>query len=89
MLISVFNYICLIGCSPPEMLRCWHVGGLVKLFTFAPQTENFTSLFSLGFPFVSFYKIAEPVTQQIRNCPCKAKTATTGRQPVVIVLNVT
>ena len=34
MFISVFNYQCLMGCSSPEMPRCWHVGGLGKLFTF-------------------------------------------------------
>ena len=40
MFISVFNYICLMGCSPPEMPRCWPVGGLGKLFTFCLQDRN-------------------------------------------------
>ena len=35
-------------------------------------------------PFVCFYKIADSVTQQIRNCPYKTQTATTGRQPVLL-----
>ena len=40
MFISSLNYICLIGCSPEEMPRCWHVGGNCLLF--ALQTENLT-----------------------------------------------
>ena len=36
--ISAFDYICLMGCSPPEMPRCLHVGGLGKLVIFC-RTE--------------------------------------------------
>ena len=56
--ISAFNYICLMGCSPQEMSRCWHVGSLGKLSPFALQTENFTSIFygdSFRFLLQNFY----------------------------------
>ena len=36
----------------------------------------------MGVSFVTVYKMAEPVAQQMRNCVCKTQTATTGRQPV-------
>ena len=32
--------------------------------------------------------MAESVAQQMRNCVCKTQTATTGRQPVQLVLHV-
>ena len=46
MFISVFNYICQMGCSPREMPRCWLGVAWGNCLLFALQTENFTSLFS-------------------------------------------
>ena len=72
------------GCSPPEMPGCWYLGGLGKLFTFCLVDRKFLTIFFVGIPFVSFYKTAESVTQQIRICPCKTQMVTTGtRQPLV------
>ena len=48
------------------------MGGLGKLFT--KLTGNFTSLF-VEIPFVSFYKMVESVTQQIRDARKKQKCA--------------
>ena len=38
----------------------------------------------MAIPFVSFYKVADFVTQQIRYCPFKTQTATTGTQPPLV-----
>ena len=72
MFISTFNYICLMGCSPQEMPRCWHVGGFGKLSTFCLTDREFKQFF-MEMPFVSFYTVADSVTQQIRTCPEKRK----------------
>ena len=55
--ISVFNYKCLMGCSPPEMPRCWHVGGFGKLFTFCLPDREFYQSFLWGFLLFSFTKL--------------------------------
>ena len=34
--------------------------------------------------FVSFYEVADSVTQQIHNCPYKTQTATTGTRPPLV-----
>ena len=61
------------------MPRCWHVRDLGKLFTCCLPDKEFYQSFYVGIPFVSFNKIAESETQQIRNCPFKTYTATTKR----------
>ena len=35
-------------------------------------------------PFVSFSNVADSVKKQIRNCPYKAQTATTGTRPPLV-----
>ena len=84
MFISAFNYICLMGCSPQEMPQCWHVGGLGKLSTFCLTDREFNQSFFMEIPFVPFYKVADSVTQQIRNFPYKTQTATTGTRPPLV-----
>ena len=67
MFISAFNYIRLMGCGPQEIPRCWHVGGLGNCLLFALQTENLSKSFFMEIPFVFLYKVADYVTQQMRN----------------------
>ena len=55
---SVFNYKCLMGCSPPEMPRCWHIGGSGKLFTFCLSDREFYQSFLWGFLLFSFTKLS-------------------------------
>ena len=38
----------------------------------------------MGVSFVTVYKMAEPVAQQMRNCVCKTQTATTGTRPPLV-----
>ena len=62
----------------------WMAWGNCLLFVlFALQTENLTSLF-MEIPLVSFYTVADSVTQQIRNCPYKTLKATTGTRPPLV-----
>ena len=72
MIISAFNDICLMGCSPQEMPRCWHVGGLGTLSNFCLTDREFNQFF-MDIPFVSFSEVADSMTQQIRNCPYTTK----------------
>ena len=60
------------------MLVCGWLGEIVY---FLSPRQKILPVFFVGILFVSFYKTAESVTQQIRNCPCKTKTATTGMRP--------
>ena len=41
MIISVFNYVCLKDCHPPEIQGCWHESRLVKLLAFCLSCRNF------------------------------------------------
>ena len=84
MFISVFNYLCLKDCDSPESQWCWNESRLAKLLVFCLQGRIFDQSFFVGVSFVSFYKQAKSVSQQMRNCVCKTQTATTGRQPVTI-----
>ena len=70
--ISVFNYICLTGCGPQEMPRCWHVGGLGKLSTFCLTDREFNQFF-YGDSFCFLLQNANGRHWY---------AATTGRQPV-------
>ena len=38
----------------------------------------------MGVSFVTVYKMAESVAQQMRNCVCKTQTATTGTRPPLV-----
>ena len=38
----------------------------------------------MGVSFVTVYKMAESVVQQMRNCVCKTQTATTGTRPPLV-----
>ena len=42
------------------------------------------SVFFVGVSFVTVYKMAESVAQQMRNCVCKTQTATTGTRPPLV-----
>ena len=84
MFLSVFNYVCLNGCHPPKMQGCWHEGRLVKLLYFRLPGRKFDQSFLMGVSFVSVYKIAESVVQQMRNCVCKMQTANTGTRPPLV-----
>ena len=60
MFISVFDYVCLNGCHPPEMQRCWHKGRLIKLLTLClPGRKSDQSFFRafLLFPFTNWPNI--------------------------------
>ena len=61
------------------MLACGLLGEIVY---FLPLRQRILPIVFVGISFVFLQKNAETVTQQIHNCPCKTKTATTGRQPV-------
>ena len=63
------------------MLACGCLGEIVY---FLPPRQKILPVFFVVIPFVSFYKIAESVTQQIRHCPCPTKTATTGTRPPLV-----
>ena len=52
--ISVFNYVCLNGCHPPEMQGCWHWGRLVKLLTFCLPGRKFVLSFLRVFQLFPF-----------------------------------
>ena len=43
--ISVFNYVCLKGCHPREMRKCWHADRLVKCLTFCLTGRKFDQFF--------------------------------------------
>ena len=63
------------------MLACGWLGEIVN---FLPPRQRILPVFFVRIPFVSFYKIANSVTHQIRNCPRKTQTATTGtRSPLL------
>ena len=64
------------------MLTCvW----LREIVNFLPPRQRILPVLFMRFLFVSFYKIAESVTQQIRNWPCKkTQTATTGTRPPLV-----
>ena len=61
------------------MLACGWLGEIVYLL---PPRQEVLPVFFMGDSFCFLLQNAEAVTQQKRNCPCKTKTATTGRQPV-------
>ena len=58
-------------------------GWLGEIAYFLPIDRKFYQSF-LWIVFLSFYKTAESVTQQIRKCPCKTKMATTGTRPPLV-----
>ena len=60
----VFNYVCETGCSPEEMPRCWYEGSLIALCLSDREFDQFCGRF---FFLVSFYKMTESVTRQIRD----------------------
>ena len=84
MFISVFNYLCLKDCNPPELQWCWNESRLVKLLVFCRLGRIFDQSFFVSVSFDSFYKMAEAVSQQMRNCVCKTQTATTGTRPPLV-----
>ena len=55
--ISAFNYLCLMDCSPREMPRCWHVGGLGKLSTSCLADTEFNQSFLCRFLLFPFTKL--------------------------------
>ena len=57
MFTSAFNYIRLMGYSPQEMPRCWHVSGLGKLSTFCLTRRELNQSFQLRFILFSFTKL--------------------------------
>ena len=57
MFISAFNYLCLMGVSPQQMPRCWHVGGLGKLSTFCLTDREFNQSFLWRFILFPFTKL--------------------------------
>ena len=63
------------------MLACGWLGETVY---FLPHRGRILPVFLWRFLFVSFYKAADSITQQIRHYPYKTQTAITGRQPVKI-----
>ena len=82
MFISVFNYVCLNGCHPPEMQRCWHKGRYIKLLTLClPGRKSDQSFFRacLLFPLTNWPNI---FLEHMRNYVRKTQTVTTGAQPV-------
>ena len=84
MFISVFNYLFLKDCHPPELQWCWNQSRLVKLLVFCLLGKTFGQSFFVHVSFVSFYKQAKSVRQQMRNCVCKTQTATTGTRPPLV-----
>ena len=84
MFISVFNYLCLKDCHPPELQWCWNGSRLVKLLVFCLLGWKFGQSLFVGVSFISFYKQAKSVSQQMRNCVCKTQTATTGTRPPLV-----
>ena len=63
------------------MLACGWLRGIVN---FLLPRQRILPAFFIRISFVSFYKIAESVTQQIRNWPCKTQTATIGTRPLLV-----
>ena len=59
-------------------------GCLGEIVYFLRPRQKILPGFFVGIPIVSFYKIAESVTQQIRSCPCPTKTAITGTRPPLV-----
>ena len=57
---------------------------MVKSLTFCLPGRNFAQSFLWTFFFVSFYKEAESVVQNMHNCVCKTQTATTGTRPSLV-----
>ena len=84
MFISVFNYLCLKDGHPPELQWCWNGSSLVKLLVVCLLGRKFGQSFFVGVSFVSFYKQAKSMSQQMRNCVCKTQTATTGTRPPLV-----
>ena len=62
MFISVFNYLCLIDCHPPELQWYWNESRLVKLLVFCLLGRKFGQSFFVGVSFISFYKQAKSVS---------------------------
>ena len=54
--ISVFNYVCLNGCHPPEMQGCLHEGRLVKFLNFCLPSRKFDQSFFRVFHLFPFTK---------------------------------
>ena len=70
--------------SSPELHWCWNESRLVKLLVFCLLSRKFGQSFFVCVSFVSFYKQAKSVLQQMRNCVCKTQTATTGTRPPLV-----
>ena len=85
MFISVFSYLCLKDYHPPELQWCWNESRLIKLLVVCLLGRIFGPSFFVGVSFVSFYKQAKSMSQQMRNCVNKTQTTTTGRQPVYML----
>ena len=68
-------------------MKCRDVGmwvGWGNCLLFLPYRQRIYPVFFMEIPFVSFYKIADSVMQQICNCPYKTQTATTGARPPLV-----
>ena len=66
------------------MMLAW--GGLGKLSHFCYTDREFYQSFLWRFILFPFTKLPIlPILQQVRNCPYKTQTATTGRQPVQVL----
>ena len=52
-----------------------------KIAFLLPPMRKFDQSSFVGVSFVSFYEMAESVSQLMRNCVCKTQTATTGTRP--------
>ena len=63
------------------MLACGWLGVIIY---FLPFSQRILLVFFVEISFVSVFKIAESVTQQIRTCPYETQTASTGtRLPLI------
>ena len=63
------------------MLAC---GWLRETVYFLPSRQRILLVFFMVIPFVSLYKTADSVRQQIRDCPYKTQTAITGTRPPLV-----
>ena len=82
----LFLYLIIYVCWSVVPRKCRDVGMWVasgNCLLVALQTENLTSLF-YGDSFISFYKVADSVTKQIRNYRYKTQTAITGTRPPLV-----
>ncbi|MEW8090092.1 MAG: hypothetical protein AB2784_10760, partial [Candidatus Thiodiazotropha endolucinida] len=55
-----------------------------KIAYLLTSRQKIRSIFFVGVSFVTVYKMAESVAQQMRNCVCKTQTATTGTRPPLV-----